>query len=76
MRNIPKILNNKEFAKIVFLGFFGCFFVCLFFVFGVFFCLFKATPSAHGDSQARGLIRTVADGLRQGHSNSGSKPHL
>ena len=31
---------------------------------------------AHGDSQARGLIRAVAAGLRQSHSNMGFKPHL
>ena len=36
----------------------------------------RATPAAHGDSQARGLIRAVAAGLRQGHSNVGSKPGL
>ena len=33
-------------------------------------------PITYGGSQARGLIRAVASGLRQSHSNSGSKPHL
>ena len=44
-----------------------------------FFCLFafsRAAPVAHGDSQARGLIRAVASSLRQSHSNSRSEPHL
>ena len=37
-----------------------------------FFCLFRATPAAHGGSQARSLIGAVAAGLRQSLSNSGS----
>ena len=42
-------------------------------------CLFafsNATPMAYGGSQARGQIGTVAAGLHQSHSNSGSEPHL
>ena len=35
-----------------------------------------ATPVAYGGSQARGLTGAVAAGLRQSHSNSGSKLHL
>ena len=31
---------------------------------------------AYGGSQARGLIRAVAAGLHQSHSNVGSKPRL
>ena len=56
---------------------FGCFlFVCLFvFVFFV-FCFFRAAPAAYGGSQARGLIRAVAAGLRHSHSNVGSEPRL
>ena len=38
-----------------------------------FFCLFRAAPVAYGDSQARGLIRTTAAGLRQRHSNARSE---
>ena len=41
--------------------------------FNLFFCLFKATPTAHGGSQARGLIRATAAGLHHSHSNSGSE---
>ena len=44
-----------------------------------YFCLFafsRATPVAYGGSQARGLLRVVAAGLHQSHSNSGSEPHL
>ena len=40
------------------------------------FCLFRAIPTAYGGSQARGLIRAIAAGLRQGHSNTRSKPRL
>ena len=40
------------------------------------FCLFRAAPVAYGGSQARGLIRAVAAGLCQRHSNSGSEPSL
>ena len=51
----------------------GCFFlfcfVCLFFVF------FRATPAAHGGSQARGRIRAVAAGLHLSHSKAGSSTH-
>ena len=44
-----------------------------------FFCLFafsRAAPVAFGGSQARGLIRAVAAGLRQSHRNVGSKLRL
>ena len=33
-------------------------------------------PTAYGGSQARGLIRAVAAGLHQSHSNVGSEPSL
>ena len=49
------------------------------FFFFFFFCLFAiswAAPAAFGGSQARGLIRAVAAGLRQSHSNAGSEPRL
>ena len=48
----------------------------LFFFFFVFLCLFRAAPSAHGGSQARGLIGDVAISLLQSHSNARSEPHL
>ena len=41
---------------------------------GVLF-FFKATPAAHGGSQARGLIGAVATSPCQSHSNEGSEPH-
>ena len=48
-----------------------------FFYFVLFcFCLFRATPIAHGSSQARGRIRAVAAGLCQSHSHARSKLHL
>ena len=45
-----------------------------FFFFFLFFCLFRAAPSAHGSFQARGQIGAAADGLH--HSNTRSKPRL
>ena len=41
----------------------------------IYFCLFRATPMAYGDSQARGQIRAVAAGLHS-HGNAGSEPCL
>ena len=48
------------------------FFIYLF----VCFVFSRATPMAYGGSQARGLIRAIAAGLYQSHSNAGSEPHL
>ena len=48
---------------------------CCFILFLVFF-KFRAAPVAYGDSQARGLIETVAAGLRYGHGNARSEPYL
>ena len=45
----------------------------IFFFFFFFFCLFKATPAAYGDCQARGPIGAVATGLRNSHSSAGSR---
>ena len=41
-----------------------------------FFCLLRAAPAAYGGSQARGLIRAVAAGLRQSHSKTRSEPSV
>ena len=38
--------------------------------------LFRATPAAYRDSQAKGGIRAVAPGLRHSHSNTRSELHL
>ena len=49
------------------------------FILFIYFCLFafsRAAPAAYGGSQARGLIGAIATGLRQSHSNTGSKLHL
>ena len=49
------------------------------FCFFVFFCLSAiswAAPPAYGGSQAMDRIGAVATGLRQSHSNVGSKAHL
>ena len=37
---------------------------------------FKATPTAYGDSQARGPIGAVDTGLRLSHSHTGSETCL
>ena len=47
-------------------------FIYLFFV----FLFFRATLTEYGGSQARGLIRAVAAGLRQSHSNARSELRL
>ena len=41
-----------------------------------FFCLFRATPTANGGSQARGQIGATAAGLGHSHSNTGSQQSL
>ena len=56
--------------------FFSILFLLLFY-FILFFCLFafsRATPMAHGGSQARGRIGAIATGYS--HINAGSKPRL
>ena len=58
-------------------SFFLSFFLSLFLPFFLFFlCLFRATPMAHGSSQARGPIGATAAGLHHSHSNARSKPRL
>ena len=46
-------------------------------LFGFFgLCLFRAAPTAYGDSQTRGQIRAVAASLHHSHSNVRSEPCL
>ena len=42
------------------------------YLFIYFICLFRATPTVYGGSQARGRIRAVAAGLHYSHSNARS----
>ena len=42
-------------------------------IFLFYFSLFRATPLAHGGSQAKGPIRAGAAGLHHGYSNAKSK---
>ena len=58
------------------------YFFCAYYLFVCLFAISRATFAAYGGSQARGLIRAVATGLRQSHSNtteqgqgSNPKPH-
>ena len=46
------------------------------FIFYFYFAFSRATPVAHGGSQARGRVGAVAAGLHQSHSILGSEPHL
>ena len=46
--------------------------VFYFLFFSLFFFFFSATPTEHGDSQARGRIGAVAAGLHHSHSNARS----
>ena len=41
-----------------------------------FFLLFRAIPTAYGNSQARGQIGAAPASLHHSHSNAGSKPRL
>ena len=56
----------------------GLLFFFPFFPFFFFLSFFfsRAAVAAYGGSQARGLIGAIATGLRQSHSNAGSKPLL
>ena len=47
-----------------------------FFFFFWLFAFSTTVPMAYGGSQARGLIRAIATGLYQSHSNAGSEPRL
>ena len=55
---------------------FSFFFFFVFCLFVVVVAISWAAPPAYGGSQGRGPIRTVATGLHQSHSNTGSEPHL
>ena len=46
----------------------------IFFVFFVLFAFSRAAPTAHGGSQARGLIGARAADLHHSHGNAGSEP--
>ena len=60
-----------------FLGIHVHFLIVPTYAFFFFFLVFSsATPAAYGGSQTRSLIRAVATGLRQSHSNVGSEPSL
>ena len=70
-QEIAKKTKKKEKATI---------FIIVFYLWPLFFvpifAFSRAATVAYGDSQARGLIRAVATGLHQSHSNAGSEPHL
>ena len=50
--------------------------VFFFFFFFWSLCLLRATPTAYGGPQARGLVGAVAAGLHQSYSNARSLPRL
>ena len=47
----------------------------LIFIYLSIFVFSRATPTAYGGSQSRGLIGVVAAGLHYSHSNAGSITH-
>ena len=49
---------------------------CWGFILILFYLFLRATPMAHGSSQARGQIGAAAAGLHQSHSKAGSEPRL
>ena len=54
-------------------------YIYIIYIYTFFFGLFAfstAVHAAYGGSQARDRIRAAAAGLRQSHSNAGSKQHL
>ena len=65
------IYNTYSFFSFLILGI--CSFSLFFFLS---FSFSRAAPVAYGGSQGRGLIRAVATGLHQSHSNAGSEPRL
>ena len=76
----PVSFGNHKFFKVcelvsVLQGSSLCPFFQIFFFFGL-FVFSRATPSACGGSQARGLIGAAAASLHHSHSNSGSEPRL
>ena len=67
------LLNIFSFFSVIYIysfGFFGLF------VWATPTCLFRATPTAYGRSQARGEIGATAVSLHHSHSNTRSKPRL
>ena len=48
----------------------------IYFIFILYFCLFRAAQAAYGGSQARVQIGAAAASLCHSHSTVGSKPHL
>ena len=60
-------LRDYKFKKNFLFLFLFCFVFCPF---------FRASPTADGGSQARGLIGAVAASPRQSHSNARSEPCL
>ena len=71
MDDNKNIITNSRYTKLT------LFMVLSFFLFFSLSLLsFRASPTAYGGSQARGLIRATAASLRHSHSTIGSKPHL
>ena len=48
----------------------------MWYLFKIFFWLFRAIPAAYENFQARGRIGITPASLRHGHSNVGSEPPL
>ena len=77
MKSVLTFLLILKMCDYSFIGFYELFIYSRYkflFVFWLFF--FRATPTAHESSQARGLIGATAAGPHHRHSNAGSKPCL
>ena len=75
--SVVLLIHLKDFKKILMTA--CCFHtpnVLKTLIFCLLVCLFRAVPTAHGGSQARGQIAAVVSGLCHSHSNSRSEPHL
>ena len=75
------LLTNSNFYHLslsfyYLLIFLSLFLFIYFYLFILSVCLFRSAPAACGVSQARGVIKAVATGLRQSHSNARSTPCL
>ena len=70
--NLKMIKSSLELNILKLIQFYITFLLLLF----CFFAFSRAAPEAYVGSQPRGLIRAVAIGLCQSHSNAGSEPCL
>ena len=69
-------MNQKAISVVPYLNSFFKIIIIMFYFYNFVFCIFRATPTAYGGSQARDIIGATATGLHHGPSSKGSEPHL